>query len=64
MHSPEKIAKAVKYTAFAKKPITVENVNRYMQHGDHITQEILDAHIVAAGTGLRNRLFEAAIVSC
>jgi hypothetical protein len=49
MHTPEKIAKAIKYVVFAKKPVTVENVNRYMQRSDHITQKILDAHIAAAG---------------
>jgi hypothetical protein len=48
MHTPEKITRAVRYVVFAKKPVTVENVNRYLQMGDNITQEILDAHIEAA----------------
>lgn len=46
--TPEKIARAIKYAAFAKKPITLENVNRYLNDGDHITAEQLEAHHATA----------------
>lgn len=46
--TPEKIAKAIKYAAFAKRPLTLENVNRYLNSRDKIDQAQLDAHHVAA----------------
>ena len=41
------LAQAIKYTAFAGKAITPENVNRYLDAGKKITQEQLDAHHAA-----------------
>jgi hypothetical protein len=50
MITPEKIARAIKYTAFAKKnPADVADVNFYLARDEAITQEQLDAHHAAAG---------------
>lgn len=49
MITPEKIARAIKYVALSKKPVTVENVNRYLGHGEKLTQADLDAHHATAG---------------
>jgi hypothetical protein len=52
MITHEKIARAIKYVAFSKKPVTVENVNRYLGHGEKITQADLDAHHATAGASV------------
>jgi hypothetical protein len=50
MITPDKIARAIKYTAFAKKnPADANDVNFYLSIGEKITQADLDAHHAAAG---------------